>query len=797
MIVTSPMVLPPDILVIPSADLDEATRIKCGCTEGYFVLTRPNSRVPSSVVNEAVINLLNQFRKPTTIVEASIKIFLSQGGAPEAVLEDVYSALKPFIKERWLVPSGAHDAGAIEPSLSVGASFGQYTVSHCVQVLEDSEVYQLKCMSGELAALKIEREGASVGIAATFEHEELILRTIDGWPGPRLLEVGKLIDRNFIVTDWCSGVWVSTAAGDIRRLSTTDQPFKLLKLCNQITRAYATLHHRGILHGDIHPKNILVDRAGAVSLVDFGLARKVSDSAIEDRFRRGVPEYFEPELAKQILLGQSRTPSTLAGEQYSIAALLYLLVCGEPYLDFAAYKEDALRQIADQDPIPFAERGVMIWPKFESILFKALSKNPAERFDSVKDLSAALQELESLEFLESNFSTSTRYSLRPSVLPLNLSHLDSDLTLDPHTPICSVSFGAAGVAYALYCLASMQCDARYLALADAWACRSERTIYEPGAFTSETLQVDQSSIGDGSLWFGRPGVYLVKGLVSHALGDQISVWRAIEAYKDACHAETKGHDLTIGTAGKLLGCALLIDAMGFEEDSERVQNPTQEILTLGQSLEIDLYTHLAQEEEEDDYLGIAHGTAGKCYAALIWSETSGRPLPITIETTLDKLFNYAQDMGRGVRFPVRRNQSSSFMESWCHGTPGYIHLWAAAYRAFHKTTYMQVLERCAWTTWDSEGLGNSLCCGDAGRGYAFLSAWRHTGDRAWLVKAEAIADRALKYSVSDQGLIYALYKGKLGVTVLAHDLQTPSEATMPLFERDIRGGSIRNGLISR
>lgn len=789
MTITHPMVLPPDILVIPSEDLDEETRSKCKCPDGHFVLTRPNSRIPSSVVNKAVVNLLNQFREPKTIVEASMEIYLATGGTPEKVLEKVFFALQPFIKGRWLVPSGARDAGAIEPSLPAGSAFSHYMVSHCVQVLEDTEVYQLKGVDGQFAALKIAREGAAEVMLTLLQHEEEILRTLGGASAPRLLDSGVVAGRNFIVMDWCSGVWVTNAVAEIRRLFTSGARSELLKLCCEITRAYSTLHERGILHGDIHPKNILVDQNGAVSLIDFGLSRKVGDNGIKGRPRGGVTQFYAPELADQILRGQPWTQSSPAGEQYAIAALLYLVVCGKPYLEFAAYKDEALCQIVNQEPIPFSERGV-IWPELESILAKALSKNPCSRFCSVVALSSALAELNDAESFPLRLAAALPFSPPRDPLPINLTDLNQELQLPAHVPSCSVSFGAAGIAYALYCVASMRCNAGLLALADAWSLRAERTVDELGAFTSEKLKVDVNSIGSASVWFGRPGVYLVKALVSQALGDQASVWRAIESYKAACSAETKGHDLTLGTAGKLLGCALLLDAIGAANTSGQGNSPAHEILTLGESFQRELWAHLGQATGNDDsYLGIAHGVSGMFYATLIWSETSGQPLPETIETKLEELSGYAQNIRRGVQFPVRRDQRTSFMESWCHGTPGYVHLWAAAYRAFRKPFYLQMVERCAWTTWDSEGSTGTLCCGDAGRAYALLSAWRHTDDRAWLLKAEDLAVQAIKYSTSDQDLIHALYKGALGAVILVNDLEAAAQASMPLFERDIRGGN--------
>lgn len=793
MTITSPMLFPSDVIVISSHELDETTRSKCGCAEGSFVLTRPHSRTPSTVVNQAVVDLLNQFRKPTTIVEAALRIAVEQGQSPETVLEKVFFALQPFIKGRWLVPSGAPDAGAIEISLTAGEQFGEYTVTSCVQVLEDTEVYQLKGQDGQIFALKIARDQAFHDVTGTFENEQDILQVLGGWPAPRLLDFGLFGSRNYLVMEWCSGAWATNTAAEIRGLSSTGTKSELVRLCCEVTRAYAQIHNRGILHGDIYPKNVLVGRRGSVRLIDFGLARRVGDGTVQDRLRRGVPEFYEPELAAALLAGRPRLPSTLAGEQYALGALLYLLVCGARYLDFAAYKDDLLLQITEQDPLPFAAHGVPAWPELEAVLSKALSKDPSSRFSSVTELHSALVEIESACSPAQN---PLPISLPPVVAsdPIIAEHefsVEAELPRDiPHS---SFSFGAAGIAYSLLCVSSMRCDARLLATADAWSLRAEQTAEEKNAFTSDALDIREDNIGAGSLWFGAPGVYLVKALISQALGDQQSVAHAVSKYRQACGRGCNGHDLTIGTAGQLLGCALLVDAItaGGADASGNSASSVTEVKELGRSLQTALWTHLESSTKANQpYLGVAHGIAGQLYALLLWSEITGQPLPSGIKARLEGLAGFAQYSGRGVRFPVRGGQSGAFMESWCHGTPGYVHLWAAAFRLLRDPKYLQLVDQCAWTAWETAGFAGSLCCGDAGRSYALVSAWRHTGDQGWLLKATELSRRAVQLSQADNQLRLALYKGLLGAYVLVEDLETVMQAGMPLFERDRRGGHL-------
>ena len=90
-------------------------------------------------------------------------------------------------------------------------------------------------------------------------------------------------------------------------------------MCPAILQAYAQLHAQGVVHGDIHPNNILIDAAGQVCIIDFGLA-KVLDPDFRSRIQRGgVAFFFDPEYAAAVLAQQPPPAVTPASEQYALA----------------------------------------------------------------------------------------------------------------------------------------------------------------------------------------------------------------------------------------------------------------------------------------------------------------------------------------------------------------------------------------------------------------------------------------------------------------------------------------------
>ena len=148
---------------------------------------------------------------------------------------------------------------------------------------------------------------------------------------------------------------------------------------------------------------------------------------------------------------------------------------------------------------------------------------------------------------------------------------------------------------------------------------------------------------------------------------------------------------------------------------------------------------------------------------------------------LDELAELALPYDGGSWCWTMHNNSSSLMPGWCHGTAGYTMLFALAHEVLRVPRYAEVAERAAASAWDIETSNGSLCCGNAGNGYAFLAAYRLTAARLWLDRARVAARRAAR----DRSTLMfrdSLYKGALGVALLASELDRPALAAMPLFE---------------
>jgi|HubBroStandDraft_3_1064219.scaffolds.fasta_scaffold03362_2 serine/threonine protein kinase len=430
MAITDPLVLPGDVVLVPVETLPEAVRAHLGWQAGDWAISRPGSRVPSRLLDAASAELVRGFREPTTIVEAVVRYSRGRREDAERALDEAFPLLQRLWAERFLAEAGSQAAERIRASFAPGEVVGSdggrggggWEVVSCVQQLADSELYQVRGRArgfpapplrqdeGETrgpgwAALKIERRAGATG--PLIEREAAILSHLAGSPAgaPRLLGAGEHEGRRFLTCQWCAGIDAGTAAAELREWGAAGRG-ELLALVRAVLRAYAALHERGVVHGDVHPRNVLVSAAGGVRLIDFGLARwrwapadepepgvpaasvNVPGGAPE---RGGVGFFYEPEYAAAALAGAPAPAATRAGEQYALGAMLYLMASGEHYLDFSLERERMLRQVLEQPPLPFSARGVEPWPELESLLARALAKEGRERFAGVAEMAAAAE----------------------------------------------------------------------------------------------------------------------------------------------------------------------------------------------------------------------------------------------------------------------------------------------------------------------------------------------------------------------------------------------------------------------
>lgn len=382
------VVLPEDVQIVPLSEMSAQVRDQVSGEDSDFALTRPRSRVPSKVIDANSATLLRQFRTPKTIVEGLLAFSREIKATPSEVLDDAYPLIESCLLARILVEPGV-DSEKIAAAFAAGETIAGHTVIRPIQALIDSEVYQVSTPSGRHAALKITTVNGTATTKPLLEKEACHLTRIGGAPSPMLLQTGVLADqRQYLITEWFPGDDAETVARNFREQNTPEAAKDLAEICADILDGYATLHERGILHGDVHPRNVLVSPTGEVRIIDLGIASEIG-APVSRTSRAGVPFFFDPEYASAVRSGRRPPLPNQASEQYGVAALVYSLLCGKHYVDFSWDKDELLRQIAEDKPLPFQRRGADRFASVETVVLQALSKDPADRFGAMRDFATA------------------------------------------------------------------------------------------------------------------------------------------------------------------------------------------------------------------------------------------------------------------------------------------------------------------------------------------------------------------------------------------------------------------------
>jgi len=796
---TDVFVLPAGGVLTPVSELSAKVRDEISSQEGDFVLSRPGSRVHAKVIDAAAAELIGEFREPSTIAQAVARYSRGKSAEPEYLLEQALPILQSLIGGGLLVRADSDEAVAIRQSLQPEQRIGAWTVVRCVQTMEDSETYQLRDSSYRYAALKIGRAGHG-STNRSIEREAAALAELGGSVTPRLFESAQLESRRYIVTEWIRGVDAHTVCAELRRTDDEESRRELLHATAAILRAYAHLHKQGFVHGDVHPRNVLADRDRAVKIIDLGLAHRIGESVGESARRGGISFFFEPEFAQAARRHSLPGPPTTEGEQYALAALLYLLITGSQYLDFSLERSEMLRMIAEAPMVPFERRGIRAWPDVEELLATALSKDPRDRFSSVGAFAERWQQAGvyrhapavRVSSFEPAKMTATFVERCAVGGPLINEKFDA--------PKTSLNYGSAGVAYALYRIACAQEDGECLALADLWSARSASEMEDEGAFYNESLEIDSKTVGRASLYHGRAGVFLVLALIAYSRGDSIAYSAAVGAFIETCRQPGEVLDLTLGRAGALLACAILLDTMtgtpSHEPDAARTA-----LRRLGDDMHMNLWQTIdgygpAGSGADLKFRGIAHGWAGLLYASMCWCAASGAPLAGSLERRLHELAQLAEPAGRGLQWKYgTAPHPIPYMPGWCNGSAGLVFLWTQAHRTTQQRKHLELAEGAAWNAWETPNPNPSLCCGSAGQAYALLNYYAESEETAWLRRARTLAESAARAcSVekpanaaveSHEWSVHSLYKGHAGVAVLAAEIDRPSEARMPLFQREL------------
>lgn len=198
----------------------------------------------------------------------------------------------------------------------------------------------------------------------------------------RLYRYGELDDLVYMAMQYIDGLDLAALLQTYKTDGAYIELEEVVRLIREICQGLDYAHSQGVIHRDVKPSNIMIDREGHAILTDFGLAMLAEVTTQGNVL--GSPHYLSPEQA----ISSAKVVSQ--SDLYSVGVILYEMLTGE--VPFDAKEPLAIAQMHIKDPVPLPS-GVRpdLSRDLERVILKCLDKNPAHRYRTGAELASALE----------------------------------------------------------------------------------------------------------------------------------------------------------------------------------------------------------------------------------------------------------------------------------------------------------------------------------------------------------------------------------------------------------------------
>src|SRR5256885_11124898 len=274
------------------------------------------------------------------------------------------------------VISSVEDEGRFLPGTLLG---GRYRIIALLGRGGMGEVYRAMDLTlGQSVALKFLPEAASKNqrLLERFHGEVRVARLVSHPNVCRVYDIGEIDGMPFISMEYVDGEDLASLLTRIGRLPSD----KALEAGRKLCAGLAAAHDRGVIHRDLKPQNIMINKRGDVVIMDFGLAA-IADQLTGAEVRNGTPAYMAPEQ----LRGDGVTHRS---DIYALGLVLYELFTGK-----RPYEAKTLQHLIDQQEsahlASMTSVAIDVDPAVDRITRRCLDPDPLKRPSTALAVSAA------------------------------------------------------------------------------------------------------------------------------------------------------------------------------------------------------------------------------------------------------------------------------------------------------------------------------------------------------------------------------------------------------------------------
>ena len=276
--------------------------------------------------------------------------------------------------------------------LASGTQIGPYEIAALLGAGGMGEVYRaVDTRLGRQVAIKVlVASGHDSDRLRRFEVETRTVSSLQHANIVALYDVGNYQERPFLVSELLQGETLR----DLLQRSPLE-PTKAVDLAIQLCGGLAAAHDKGIVHRDIKPENLFITRDGVLKVLDFGIAKRTANET--SRALEKPPATVTEKTETGTVLGTAgyMSPEQVRGQKadrrsdiFSAGTVLYEMLTGQRAFQCDSTLETAYAIVKDEPK----ELPSSVPPALVRIVQRCLKKGPDDRFQSARDLAAALEQ---------------------------------------------------------------------------------------------------------------------------------------------------------------------------------------------------------------------------------------------------------------------------------------------------------------------------------------------------------------------------------------------------------------------